>query len=106
MSDIKSQLKEHLKSAKDWEKMETPIPGVFVVKIPPTKTRGAMLNLEVNPLKEGGAPTKRKGLFISSSEMLEGFREALSDEKISKLMNELDLVNPEGGMVSAKKLEM
>ena len=31
MADIQTQLKDHLKNGKDWSKMETPVPGVFVV---------------------------------------------------------------------------
>ncbi|KKK62166.1 hypothetical protein LCGC14_3007050 [marine sediment metagenome] len=43
MSTIGEQLKEHLKNGRDWEKMETPIPGVYVMKVPGTKSRKAML---------------------------------------------------------------
>ena len=32
MTDISSQLKEHLEGGKDWERMNTPLPGLFVVK--------------------------------------------------------------------------
>jgi len=38
MADIQAQLEEHLEKGKDWEKMETPISGVYVVKVPATKT--------------------------------------------------------------------
>ena len=60
--------------------METPIPGVFVVKVPATKARPALLFLEVNPLKNDGKPMKRKGLFIGSKEMYIAYKEALEEE--------------------------
>ena len=44
MADIQTQLKEHLKSGKDWEKMETPVEGVYVVKVPATKTSPSLLS--------------------------------------------------------------
>ena len=44
--------------------------GVFIVKIPATKTRPARLNLEFNPPKDDGSPMKKRGLFIGSTEML------------------------------------
>ncbi|MBY8982251.1 MAG: hypothetical protein KGD57_04825, partial [Candidatus Lokiarchaeota archaeon] len=69
MSDIQSQLEEHLNKAKDWDKMETPVPGVFVVKVPASKTKPALLFLEINPLKADGNPMKRKGLFVKDYEM-------------------------------------
>ena len=107
MADIKAQLKEHLENGKDWQKMETPVNGVYVVKVPATKTRPALLFLEVNPLKEDGSPMKRKGLFVGSKEMLIKFGEALNDDKVFQLIGELEKVNPkEFGGKGTKKLEM
>jgi len=106
MSDIQSQLKEHLKSGKDWEKMDTPIQGISVVKVPATKTRPALLFLEINPLKEDGSPMKRKGLFVGSKEMLIKFSEALNDDKTFQLIQELERVNPKEAKNNTKKLEM
>jgi len=107
MADIEAQLKEHLKNGKDWEKMETPVDGVSVVKVPATKTRPALLFIEVNPLKEDGKPMKRKGLFVGSKEMLIKFGEALNDDKVFQLIGELEKVNPKRSMNdSTKKLKM
>ncbi|MFX1326841.1 MAG: hypothetical protein ACFE91_01690 [Promethearchaeota archaeon] len=107
MADIQTQLKEHLKNGKDWEKMETPIPGVFVVKVPATKTRPALLFLEVNPLKNDGKPMKRKGLFIGSKEMYIAYKEALEEDAIYTLIQNVEAVNPEvRGAGAAKKLQM
>ncbi len=107
MADIEAQLREHLKNGKDWEKMETPVDGVSVVKVPATKTRPALLFLEVNPLKDDGKPMKRKGLFVGSKEMLIKFGEALNDDKVFQLIGELEKVNPERSMNdNAKKLKM
>ncbi len=105
MTSIEQQLKEHLANGADWEKMETPVPGVSVVKVPATKTRGALLHLEINPLTDAGKPMKRKGLFVGSKEMLVKFSEALSDDKVYQLIGELEKVNP-SSKASTKKLEM
>ena len=107
MVDIQTQLKDHLKNAVEWEKMETPIPGVFVVKIPATKSRQALLFLEINPLDDDGKPIKKKGLFIRNNEMLVKFNNALNDDKVTQLIREIESVNPEvKESVSTKKLEM
>ena len=107
MTDIEAQLKEHLKNGKDWEKMATPVDGVSVVKVPATKTRPALLFLEVNPLKEDGKPLKRKGLFVGSKEMLIKFGEALNDDKVFQLIGEIEKVNPQHSTNnSTKKLKM
>jgi hypothetical protein len=106
MSDIQTQLKEHLEKGDDWEKMDTPVPGLSVVKVPATKTKPALLFLEVNPLKEDGKPLKRKGLFIGNKEILIKFSEALNDDKTFQLITELEKVNPEVTGAATKKLEM
>lgn len=106
MANIEAQLKEHLKSGADWEKMDTPIEGVNVVKVPATKTRPALLFLEINPIKEDGKPLKRKGLFVGSKEMLIKFSEALNDDKTFQLIGELEKINPEVSNIKTKKLEM
>jgi len=107
LADVQAQLKDHLKNGKDWEKMETPIPGVFVVKVPAIKTRPALLFLEVNPLKNDGKPMKRKGLFIGNKEMYIAFKEALEEDAIFTLIQNVEAVNPEvKGAGATKKLDM
>ena len=106
MSDIQTQLKEHLENGKDWEKMDTPVSGLSVVKVPATKTKPSLLFLEINPLKEDGKPLKRKGLFIGNKEILIKFSEALNDDKTFQLIAELEKVNPEVTITTTKKLEM
>ena len=108
MTEIQAQLKEHLKNGEDWQKMETPIEGVFVVKVPATKTRPALLFLEINPLKDDGKPLKRKGLFVGSKEMLIKFSETLNDDKTFQLIGEIDKINPQGSKNGGplKKLKM
>ncbi len=107
MADIQAQLKDHLENGKDWSKMETPVPGVFVVKVPETKTRPALLFIEVNPLKSDGGPMKRKGLFIRDKEMYLAFKEALEEDAIFTILQNLEAVNPEvKGATGTKKLKM
>ena len=107
MSEIQGQLKDHLNNGQDWEKMETPIDGVNVVKVPATKTRPALLFLEINPLKEDGKPFKRKGLFVGSYEMFVKFGEAFNDDKVYQLIKEVEKVNPKvSASGAAKKLKM
>ena len=106
MSDIQAQLQDHLNNAPDWGKMETPVPGVFVVKVPASKIRPALLFLEVNPLKTDGNPMKKKGLFVKDYEMLVKFSEALTDDKVVRLIKEVEEINPESGSTARKKLKM
>ncbi len=106
--DISAQLKEHLIKGEDWEKMETPIPGVFIVKIPESKTLKALLNLELNPLKDDGKSIKRKGLFINSKEMFVKFTELFLDDQAFQIIQEMEQINvgQKGSKAESKKLEM
>ena len=102
MANIGAELKEHLQNGKDWEKMETPIEGVNVVKVPATKSRPALLFLEINPIIDG-KPLKRKGLFVGSKEILIKFGEALNEDKTFQLITEMEKVNPKIAKSGATK---
>lgn len=105
MADISAQLEEHLRNGDDWEKMETPIPGVYVVKIPESKTLKTRLNLELNPLKNDGKTIKKKGLFVNSKEMFVKFSELFLDEQVFQIIQAIN-VGQKGNKAEVKKLEM
>ncbi|MFX1393400.1 MAG: hypothetical protein ACFFAH_07485 [Promethearchaeota archaeon] len=58
----------HLEHGKDWERLETPAAGVWVVKVSGGKNSPAKLFLEFNPLDEYGKPMKRKANSLSHLE--------------------------------------
>ena len=100
------QLREHLENGQDWEKLNAPIPGVYVVKIPATKTHGARLMVEVNPVDESGNPRKRKGLFLTDEKMRRDFVVALENQDVSQLIRIVDSVNPAESATGKKVLKM
>ena len=105
MADISAQLKDHLANGEDWEKMETPIPGVYIVKIPESKTQKARLNLELNPLKDDGKAIKKKGLFVNGKEMFVKFSELFHDDQAFKIIQVMEQINA-GSKTEVKKLDM
>jgi hypothetical protein len=92
MSTMEKQISDFLETGKDWDKASSKLPGVFIVKMPATKSRPALLALEVNPERDG-KPLKRKGLFITSTDMLMAFNEALKSDSLFKLMTAIDEIN-------------
>lgn len=88
-----AQLKEHLYNGDDWEKMETPLPGVFVIKVPATKSRPSLLYVETNPLNKNRRLMKKKGLFINTSKMLRKYNELLSASDTIQLVDIIDQIN-------------
>lgn len=88
------KLKDFLSKGKDWERMKTSIPGVFVQKLPAYKSSPSRLAIEINPVDSAGAPSKRRGFIIRSIGELEQIRRILQDDKLDKLQEIIESVNP------------
>ena len=92
MADEK--LGEFLKNGKDWSRLKTSVPGIFVLKMPAYKSSPSRLAVEINPVDESGNPKKKRGLVIRDQEELKEFLELKENEKLKKLVAEIDQVNP------------
>ncbi len=88
------KLTEWLQTGKDWSRLKTTIPGVFVLKLPAYRSSPTRLAAELNPVDAEGAPTKRRGLLLRSSSELDAFQEILQDDRLSTLLRAMDAVNP------------
>ena len=89
------KLAEFLRTGKDWEKVKTTVPGVFILKMPGNKSRDPSIGVEINPVDAGGSPTKRRGLIIRSVNELMDFKDILTNEKVESLLEMIEDVNPE-----------
>ena len=89
------KLASFLKTGKDWSRLVTSVPGVFVLKLPIYRRSPTRLAVELNPVDDAGKPKKRRGLVLRSSVELEDFKELFQYDKLSKLTGMLDSVNPE-----------
>ncbi|RLI09249.1 hypothetical protein DRO42_04730 [Candidatus Bathyarchaeota archaeon] len=92
---MSEKLSDFLENGKDWGKLKTTVPGVFVLKLPPYKSSPGRLAVEINPVDASGNPTKRRGLIIRSIEECRTFRELLGNEKVENLLEMLEEVNPQ-----------
>jgi len=88
------KLTNFLKSGKDWGRLRTSIPGVFILKLPAYRRSPTRLAVELNPVDLAGNTKKRRGLVIRSLAELNDFNELFQFEKLSKLLDTLDSVNP------------
>ncbi len=89
-------MKEILRNGKDWERKPTTIPGIFILKLPKYKTVPPRLVVELNPVDEYGRPSKRRGLIIRNSDDLREYRDIINAEKLDRLLNIMDKINPSG----------
>ena len=88
------KLEEFLETGKDWAKVKTSVPGVFVMKMPGSKNREPSLSVEINPVDASGSSTKRRGLIIRSVDELLEFKDILGNDKVETLLEMLEDVNP------------
>ena len=80
-----SQLRSFLKRAKDWEKMDTPFPNIYVIKVPLKKQDSAKLRLVISYLK--------KDIDVRNSLAFQALKEAFNNVHINELVKEIDLIN-------------
>jgi len=83
-----------LKDAKAWERRATNIPGVFLMKLPSSRTRQAAIAIEINPVDSAGSATKKRGIVVRSASELDEFNRILANQKLVELARKMDLVNP------------
>jgi len=88
------KLADFLRNGKDWSRMRTTVPGIFVLKLPAYKGSPSRLAVELNPVDEDGNPKKKRGLVLRSMAELEDFKQLFQYDKLSKLMEILESVNP------------
>ncbi len=92
-SGLVDRLKEFGKEMKDWDKKKTSVLGVTIVKLP-SKGEEPSFGLEIIPINEEGIPLKRKGkgLFITSLEQWEAFKDIFNNDKAHDLINSIDKI--------------
>lgn len=96
------RLVDFIKTGKDWTRLRTSVPGVFVLKLPAYKNSPTRLAVELNPVNKTGNPKKRRGLILRSSAELEDLKELLQYEKLIRLLSMIDSANPQ---VEARRRE-
>ena len=91
---VEDKLSAFLSKSRDWERRPTSIPGIFLLKLPSSRSRQASIAIEINPVDAAGAATKKRGIVIRSASELDQFNNILADQKIIELARRIDEVNP------------
>ena len=89
------KLSLYLKTGSDWARLKTSVAGIFILRMPPYKSSPARLAVELNPVDDSGAPTKKRGLVLRSGEELEEYAAIFQLEKLAPLLEQVEKVNPE-----------
>jgi hypothetical protein len=89
-----NKLSAFLSMSRDWERRPTNIPGIFLLKLPSSRSRQASVAIEINPVDAAGSATKKRGIVIRSASELDQFNQILDNQKLIELAKKLDEVNP------------
>ncbi len=92
--ELSEILRAFLETGEDWERKNTSVRGVSIIKLPGTKSRAPSLAIEINPVSEKGVPMKKKGVMIMGGGELVAFREIFSNPKVDGLIRTIEDISP------------
>jgi hypothetical protein len=88
------RLIEFLENGKDWERKQTNIPGVFLIRLPQFRSRPACIGVELDILNRAGGANKRRGIILRTNQELQQLLDIVSNKKLSELTSSIEKVNP------------
>ncbi|NAL78359.1 hypothetical protein [Nitrososphaera sp. AFS] len=91
---VENKLASFLSGSRDWERRPTNLPGVFLLKLPSSRSRQASIAIEINPVDATGSATKKRGIVIRSASEFDEFNRILANQKLIELARKIDEVNP------------
>jgi hypothetical protein len=100
-----NRLMEFLQNGKDWERKQTNIPGIFLIRLPQFRSRSACIGVELDVLNRGGGGSRRRGIILRTQEELEQLLEVINNKKLLELTSLIQKVNPVQQSSSATSLD-
>jgi hypothetical protein len=96
MENIESKLKEFLGNGKDWERKQTNIPGVYLLRLPAFRSRPECVAIQIDATSSGGGGggNRRRGIIIKSEEEVKEMSKILENPKLINLAAALEKINP------------
>ena len=93
MTEERAQkLKSFLETGDNWEEQEEG-EGIYLLKMPKNKRFEHRLALKIYPLNSEGEEIKKKGIVLTSSDMLKFYRQIINNDKLGGIITELDELN-------------
>jgi hypothetical protein len=106
MTDIDSKLKEFLGNGKDWERKQTNIPSVFLLRLPSFRSRPECIAIEIDATNRGGGGSnRRRGIIIRSQEEIQELSRILQNPKLISLASAVEKINPPQAKSSASTVD-
>jgi hypothetical protein len=91
---VDNRLSDFVKEGKDWERKQTSVPGVFLLRLPAFRSRPACVAIEIDALNRGGSGGRKRGIIIRSKEEIKQLSNILNNDKVIELASAVEAVNP------------
>ena len=88
------RLVEFLENGKDWERKQTNVPGVFLIRLPQFRSRPACIGVELDVLNRGGGSNRRRGIILRTNEELKQLLDVVTNKKLGDLTSSIEKINP------------
>jgi len=93
--ELTDTLRTFIEEGADWERRQTSVKGVSIIRLPATKNRAPSLAIDINPVGANGLPMKKKGIMIMNAAEMAAFRTTFNNEKVDGLIAALEDVLPD-----------
>jgi len=93
--ELTDTLRTFIEEGADWERRQTSVKGVSIIRLPATKNRAPSLAIDINPVGVNGLPMKKKGIMIMNAAEMAAFRTTFNNEKVDGLIAALEDVLPD-----------
>lgn len=97
----KKKLVEAVEESIAWERIQTNVEGIFIVKTP-TQKNNQNVFVELNP-SVNGQPVKKRGIYLKNKNELKAFINLLTNPKVEEVIN---VINEYYGKQKASKIEI
>ena len=88
------RLVEFLENGKDWERKQTNVPGVFLIRLPQFRSRPACIGVELDVLNRGGGGNRRRGIILRTNQELKQLLDIVTNQKLDELTSSIEKINP------------
>lgn len=83
-----------MENGKDWERKQTNVPGVFLIRLPQFRSRPACIGVELDVLNRGGGGNRRRGIILRTNQELKQLLDIVTNQKLDELTSSIEKINP------------
>jgi|SRR5581483_5425403 len=90
---MEDKLSAYLSKSREWKRRPTNVSGLFLLKLPSSRSRQASIAIEINPVDATGVATNNRGTVVRSASELHQFNNILADQYASNELTSMATSN-------------